>query len=97
MSEQNMNQHDGTPPLPPKRTGVPVVGSAIAFARDTYTFYADLASYGDVVRFSLGSYDMAAVPYPEGIKQVLVEDFDQFRKPDDAGGCGNAFRRIAPQ
>jgi cytochrome P450 len=86
MSKQNMNQHDGTPPLPPKRTGVPVVGSAIAFARDPYAFYADLASYGDVVRFSLGSYNMTAVLHPEGIKQVLVEDFDQFRKPDDAGG-----------
>ena len=86
MSKGNMNQHDGTAPLPPKRTGLPVVGSAIAFARDAYAFYADLASYGDVVRFSLGSYDMAAVLHPKGLKQVLVEDFDQFRKPNDSGG-----------
>ena len=86
MSKENMSQHDGSPPLPPKRTGVPVLGSAVTFARDPYAFYADLASYGDVVRFSLGSYDMATVLHPEGIKQVLVEDFDQFRKPDDSGG-----------
>lgn len=86
MSKKNMSQRDGTPPLPPKRTEVPVLGSAVAFARDPYAFYADLASYGDVVRFSLGSYDMAAVLHPEGIKQVLVEEFERFRKPDDAGG-----------
>lgn len=84
MSNENTNQHDV--PLPPKRAGFPVLGSAVAFARDPYRFYADLASHGDVVRFSLGSYDMVAVLHPDGIKQVLVEDFDQFRKPDDSGG-----------
>ena len=86
MPQKDMDQNARTIPLPPKRTGLPGLGSAVAFARDPYAFYADLASYGDVVRFSLGSYDMAAVLHPEGIKQVLVEDFDQFRKPDDAGG-----------
>lgn len=85
MSEKD-KQNNGTAPLPPKRTGVPVVGSAVAFGRDPYAFYSELASYGDVVRFSLGSYEMAAVLHPDGIKKVLVEDFEQFRKPDDAGG-----------
>jgi cytochrome P450 len=85
MSEKDI-QNNGTAPLPPKRTGVPVLGSAIAFGRDPYAFYSELASYDDVVRFSLGSYEMAAVLHPDGIKQVLVEDFEQFRKPDDAGG-----------
>lgn len=84
MSKENTNQHDV--PLPPKRTGFPVLGSAVAFACDPYAFYTDLARHGDVVRFSLGSYDMVAVLHPDGIKQVLVEDFDQFRKPDDSEG-----------
>jgi cytochrome P450 len=31
---------------------------------------------------------MAAVLRPDQIEQVLVEDFDQYRKPDNAGGVG---------
>ena len=81
-----MTHPNDTPPLPPKRTGVPVLGSAVGFARDPYAFYDDLADQGDIVRFSLGSYEMAAVLHPADIEQVLVDDFSQFRKPDDAGG-----------
>ena len=86
MSQQTQHDRQHQPPLPPKRTGLPLVGSAVRFARDPYAFYDDIADYGDVVRFSMGSYDMVAVLHPEGIEQVLVEEFDQFRKPDDAGG-----------
>jgi cytochrome P450 len=81
-----MSKHDDAVPRPPKRRGLPVLGSAVAFARDPYGFYEDVAGYGDVVRFSMGSYEMAAVLHPDGIEQVLVEKFDKFRKPDDAGG-----------
>jgi cytochrome P450 len=81
-----MTHPNDTPPLPPKRTGLPVLGSAFGFARDPYAFYDDLARRGDIVRFSLGNYEMAAVLHPADIKQVLVDDFEQFRKPDDAGG-----------
>jgi len=81
-----MAHPNDTPPLPPKRTGVPVLGSAVGFARDPYAFYDDLARRGDIVRFSLGSYEMAAVLHPADIEEVLVDDFEQFRKPDDAGG-----------
>jgi len=73
-------------PLPPKRTGLPVVGSAVSFGRDPYAFYEDVASHGDVVRFSMGSYDMVGVLAPEAIEAVLVEKFDRFRKPEAAGG-----------
>ena len=73
-------------PLAPKREGLPVLGSAVAFGRDPYAFYEDLATYGDVVRFSMGSYDMAAVTDPAGIERVLVDDFDRYRKPAAAGG-----------
>ena len=86
MSQQRQQGQQSEPPLPPKRSGLPVLGSAVTFARDPYAFYNDVAEYGDVVRFSMGSYDMVAVLHPEGIKQVLVEQFEQFRKPDDAGG-----------
>ena len=86
MSQQTRHDREHEPPLPPKRTGLPLVGSAVRFARDPYAFYDDVADYGDVVRFSMGSYEMVAVLHPEGIEQVLVERFEQFRKPDDAGG-----------
>lgn len=86
MDQQNQHDRHHQPPLPPKRTGLPLVGSAVGFARGPYSFYDDVADHGDVVRFSMGSYDMVAVLHPDGIKQVLVEQFEQFRKPDNAGG-----------
>jgi cytochrome P450 len=86
MSQQSQDGQQNQPPLPPKRTGLPLVGSAVRFARDPYAFYDDVADHGDVVRFSMGSYDMVAVLHPDGIEQVLVEEFERFRKPDDAGG-----------
>jgi cytochrome P450 len=73
-------------PLPPERSGLPVLGSAVAFARDPYAFYEDVAAHGDVVRFSLGTIDMVGVLDPEVIESVLVGGFDQFRKPEEAGG-----------
>jgi len=69
-------------PLAPKRDGLPVLGSAVAFGRDPYAFYEDVAGHGDVVRFSIGTYDMAGVLHPDGVRQVLVEDPHAFRKPD---------------
>lgn len=72
--------------LPPKRDGLPVFGSALSFRRDPYAFYADVASHGDVVRFDIATLEMAAVLHPDQIKKVLVEQFDRYRKPDNAGG-----------
>ncbi|WP_159898821.1 cytochrome P450 [Salinirussus salinus] len=86
MSQQTQHDRQREPPLPPKRTGLPLVGSAVRFARDPYAFYESVADNGDVVRFSMGSYDMVAVLHPDGVEQVLVEEFERFRKPDDAGG-----------
>ncbi|MFB6141209.1 MAG: cytochrome P450 [Halosimplex sp.] len=76
-----MNQSTQEAPLAPKRDGLPVLGSAVSFARDPYALYEDIASHGDVVRYSMGTYDMATVLHPDGIEQVLVDDFDHFRKP----------------
>ena len=81
-----MSKHDTDRPLPPKRTGLPVLGSAVSFGRDPYAFYEDVATHGDVVRFSMGSYDMVGVLAPDAIEEVLVEKFERFRKPDAAGG-----------
>lgn len=41
---------------------------------------------GPASRFSMGGHEMAAVLHPDEIAQVLVHDFDRFRKPEDAGG-----------
>ncbi|MFC7043893.1 cytochrome P450 [Halonotius sp. GCM10025705] len=86
MTDNGDKDTDQQGNLPPKRSGVPLVGSAVSFARDPYAFYEDLATYGDIVRFSMGSTDMAAVLHPRNIKEVLVEAFDKYRKPADAGG-----------
>ena len=72
--------------LPPKRDGLPVLGSALSFRRDPYAFYADVARRGDVVRFDIANVEMAAVFHSDQIERVLVEEFDQYRKPDNAGG-----------
>jgi|GEM_PF-6585565 len=34
----------------------------------------------------MGGYDMAAILHPDVIEQVLTEDFDSFRKSDNADG-----------
>jgi cytochrome P450 len=73
-------------PLPPERSGLPFLGSAVAFARDPYAFYDDVATHGDVVRFSLGPIDMVGVLHPEVVESVLVGRFDRFRKPEQAAG-----------
>jgi len=72
--------------LPPNRDGLPVLGSALSFRRDPYAFYEDVASHGDVVRFNIANVEMVAVLHPEQIEQVLVEEFDKYRKPNNAGG-----------
>ena len=63
-----------------------MVGSAVAFARDPYGMYRRFRETGDVVRFSMANYDMATVLHPEYVEQVLVDDFDAFRKPQFAAG-----------
>jgi cytochrome P450 len=86
MTDNSTNDTEQQRALPPKRSGVPLLGSAVSFARDPYAFYEDLATQGDVVRFSMASTELAAVLHPSDIKQVLVEEFEKYRKPADAGG-----------
>ncbi|MFC7325918.1 cytochrome P450 [Halorubrum rutilum] len=86
MTDNSTNDTEQQRTLPPKRSGVPFLGSAVSFARDPYTFYEDLATRGDIVRFSMGSTELAAVFHPSDIKQVLVEEVERYRKPADARG-----------
>lgn len=71
MTIENKDTDAQNRQLPPKRSGLPILGSAVAFSRDPYRFYDDLASHGDIVRFSMGSTDMVAVLHPDDIAQVL--------------------------
>ncbi|QAU11492.1 cytochrome P450 [Halorubrum sp. BOL3-1] len=94
MTDQSTSTDRQNRQLPPKRSGLPVLGSVVTFPRDPYDFYDELASYGDVVRFLMGTYEMATVFDPEEIAQVLVEDFEQYRKPDDADDLGYTWFTI---
>lgn len=66
--------------------GLPVLGSARSLRRDPYAFYAHVASHADVVRSDTANVGTAAVLRPDRIERVPVEEFGQYRKPDDAGG-----------
>jgi len=76
-----MSESTGAAPLAPTPDELPVLGSALAFARDPYEMYQQFRETGDVVRFSMANYDMATVLHPDYVEQVLVDDFDAFRKP----------------
>lgn len=77
-----MSESRARRPLAPRRDEPPVIGSVVTFARDPFALYEDLATYGDVVRFTMANYDMATVLHPACIEQVLVDDFGSFRKPE---------------
>jgi cytochrome P450 len=76
-----MSESDDRAPLAPMHDEPPVIGSALAFSRDPYAMYQRFRETGDVVRFSMANYDMATVLHPDHVEQVLVDDFDDFRKP----------------
>ena len=81
-----MSESANEAPLAPTPDELPVVGSAVAFSRDPYGMYRRFRETGDVVRFSMANYDMATVLHPEHVEQVLVDDFDAFRKPELTAG-----------
>jgi cytochrome P450 len=76
-----MSQSRSDVPLAPTPDELPVLGSALAFSRDPYGMYQEFREVGDVVRFSMANYDMATVLHPDCVEQVLVDDFESFRKP----------------
>jgi len=65
---------------PPGPDGWPVVGSAVSFARDPFTFYENLAEYGDIAQFSVFGLEFTPLLHPDHIEQVLLDDHDKFDK-----------------
>jgi cytochrome P450 len=78
----------GTDPLTP---ALPLLGHAPWFWRDTNGFLLRLArEQGDVAAFRLGRRDALLLSHPDHVRQVLVDDADQFRK----GGLMQRARRL---
>jgi cytochrome P450 len=73
---------DGDGGLPPGPDGIPVLGNTLQFTSDPQTFYDELASYGDVVGYSVARQRMATVLHPDLVEQVLVTDSDSYGKWD---------------
>jgi cytochrome P450 len=78
----------GTAPLTP---ALPLLGHAPWFWRDTNGFLLRIArEQGDVAAFRLGRRDAFLLSHPDHVRQVLVDDADQFRK----GGLMQRARRL---
>ncbi|WP_336025315.1 cytochrome P450 [Halobellus salinisoli] len=69
---------------PPAPDGLPLLGNAVAFARDPLTFTTDaVENVGDVFRIELPVGDRYVVAHPEYATRVLVSERDAFEKTDD--------------
>ncbi len=67
-------------PLPPGPSGDPVVGSLRPFLRDPFSFYDDLAEFGDVVRWQLPGRRFTTLFHPDHVERVLVAESDRFER-----------------
>ncbi|WP_290816922.1 cytochrome P450 [Halovivax sp.] len=65
---------------PPGPRGIPLAGNTVQFLRDPFQFYANLPSYGDVVRYSIGGNTWTAVLHPDDVERVLVSDSHRFAR-----------------
>jgi cytochrome P450 len=71
---------------PPGPKGEPLFGSSRTYAQDPFRFVEALeGAYGGVARFDMGPMDTFLVTEPELIQRILVDDADQYRKPDFQG------------
>ncbi|MFD1646272.1 cytochrome P450 [Haloarchaeobius litoreus] len=68
--------------FPPGPDGIPVLGNTLQFTSDPHAFYDELASYGDVVGYSVARQRMTTVLHPDLVEQVLVTDSDSYGKWD---------------
>ncbi|WP_440989296.1 cytochrome P450 [Haloarchaeobius baliensis] len=73
---------DGDGGFPPGPDGRPVIGNTLQFTSDPHAFYDELASYGDVVGYSVARQRMTTVLHPDLVQQVLVTDSEKFGKWD---------------
>ncbi|MFC4408569.1 cytochrome P450 [Haloarchaeobius iranensis] len=76
--------------FPPGPDGLPVLGNTLQFTSDPAAFYDELASYGDVVGYSVARQRMTTVLHPDLVEQVLVTESDSFGKWD-LSDFGNQF------
>ncbi|MCG8421331.1 MAG: cytochrome P450 [Proteobacteria bacterium] len=68
---------------PPGPDGGPFgLGNVLRFRRDLYGFLDELvADHGDVVYFQIGSNFIYLVNHPDFVRQVLVDQWEHFKKP----------------
>ena len=71
---------DGDGGFPPGPDGRPVIGNTLQFTGDPHAFYDELASYGDVVGYSVARQRMTTVLHPDLVQQVLVTDSEKYGK-----------------
>ena len=65
---------------PPGPTGIPLAGNTLQFLNDPFQFYADLPSYGDTVRYSVGGNTWTAICHPDEVERVLVSESHRFSR-----------------
>src|SRR4051812_31266878 len=74
-SSRNMNK------LPPGPRGLPVIGSTLNYVVEPLSFlYRTAQTYGDLVHYRIGPYDIFLVNSPELIREVLVNHPRDFHK-----------------
>jgi|SRR6056297_1111983 len=66
---------------PPGPDGLPVVGNAVEFSRDTFGFFEQLRNeYGQVASYDVFSTDACLIADPELIREILLDDHDIYQK-----------------
>jgi cytochrome P450 len=66
---------------PPGPKGVPLLGNAVPFGRDTLRFLTECTRlFGDLVAFRLGAWPVLMVNNPDDIECVLVKNHRNFSK-----------------
>jgi len=71
---------------PPGPKGEPLFGSSRTYSNNPFRFVEALEqAYGGVARFDMGPMETFLVTQPALIQQILVDDADQYRKPDFQG------------
>lgn len=72
---------EGARRTPPTPSGLPVIGSTIAFARDPLGFpERAIQEHGDVVSFRFAGQNAVVLGHPDHIRHVLVDNADNYWK-----------------
>ena len=79
MARSNAGEPDDGP-LPPGPDGLPLLGNTLSIAGDTFDFYEELASHGDVVTYRVAGQRFVTLLHPEHVEYALLEAPERFRK-----------------